>query len=223
MKLNMPSLPKSLGIESERSALIVVDMQNAFCKKEGLFGSIGMLAEDKVTQVVRTDVKVIAAARAKGLKIVYLRMGYSPDMADAGGPDSPNYWKEGSLVATREHPELKGRVLTVGSWDWQIIDELKPDPDDILINKTRYSGFAHTALKAALSQNKIKYLFFCGLYTNICVESTLRDAYFEEYFPVLIKDACGAAGPEYTEQATCWAVNAVFGWVITSDEFINIE
>jgi ureidoacrylate peracid hydrolase len=221
MKLNMPSLPGSLEIDSERSALIVVDMQNAFCKKEGLFASIGMLAQDKVTRVVRTDIQVLAAARAKGLKIVYLRMGYSPDMSDAGGPDSPNYWKEGSLVARREHPELKGRVLMVGSWDWQIIDELEPDPGDILINKTRYSGFAHTSLNAALSQNQIKYLFFCGLYTNICVESTLRDAYFAEYFPVLIKDACGPAGPEYTEQATCWAVNTVFGWVITSDEFIQ--
>jgi nicotinamidase-related amidase len=76
MKLNIPSMPDELEIISERSALIVVDMQNAFCKKEGLFGSIGLLAQLKVAAVIRNDIKVIAAARAKGLKIIYLRMGY---------------------------------------------------------------------------------------------------------------------------------------------------
>jgi ureidoacrylate peracid hydrolase len=221
MKLNIPSMPDELEIISERSALIVVDMQNAFCKKEGLFGSIGLLAQLKVAAVIRNDIKVIAAARAKGLKIIYLRMGYSPDMADAGGPDSPNYWKEGSLVAMRERLEQKGHLLTIGSWDWEVIDELTPHPEDILINKTRYSGFAHTWLNITLRDLQIRNLFFCGLYTNICVESTLRDAYFEEYFPILIKDACGVAGPDSNEQATLWAVNSVFGWVTTVDEFIR--
>jgi ureidoacrylate peracid hydrolase len=221
MNLNLPGLPKELDIASDRSALIVVDMQNAFCRNEGLFGSLGMLAEDKLAAVIRNDIMVIAAARAKGLKIIYLQMGYNPDMTDSGGPDSPNYWKEGSLVARREHPEHQGRILSVGSWDWQIIDELKPQPDDILINKTRYSGFAHTWLNVTLREKKLKYLFFCGLYTNICVESTLRDAYFEDYFPVLIQDACGATGPDYTGQSTCWTVNKVFGWLTTTEEFVK--
>jgi ureidoacrylate peracid hydrolase len=221
VKLKLSVVPQELVIESGKSALIVVDMQNAFCKKEGIFGSAAMLDETRTAAVIAQDIAVIAAARAKGLKIIFLRMGYNPDLQDAGGPDSPNFWKEGSLVAKRQHPEQTSRLLTVGSWDWQVIDELKPLPQDILINKTRYSGFTRTGLKDALIQNGIKYLFFCGLYTNICVESTLRDAYFEEYFPFLIRDACGVAGPVNNEQATFWAVNSVFGWVITVDEFIK--
>ena len=88
-----------------------------------------------------------------------------------------------------------------------------------MINKTRFSGFAHTWLNIALQDHKIKFLFFCGVYTNVCVESTIRDAYFEDYFPILIKDACTAAGPPENEQATLWAVNTTFGWVTTTDEF----
>ncbi len=216
MQLTVPAQIQPVVIETAQTAVVVVDMQNAFCKKGGMFDSIGMFDEARMAPVIETDRRVIAAARQRGLKIVYLQMGYRPDLSDAGGPDSPNYWKEGSLVGMRQHPEMKDRVLTVGSRDWQVIAELKPQPGDILVNKSRYSGFACTALADRLNLAGLKYLLFIGVFTNVCVESTIRDAYFAEYFPVLIADACTYCGPEYNQAATLWNVANIFGWVTTS-------
>jgi ureidoacrylate peracid hydrolase len=221
MNLIIPAKREPVTIDMAKTALIVVDMQNAFCKKGGMFDSIGMFDQAKVQPVIDTDQKVIGAARSAGLKIIYLQMGYRPDLADAGGPDSPNYWKEGSLVGMRAHPEMKNKVLTVGSWDWQIIDELKPRPGDILVNKNRYSGFVGTRLEDELNDHDLKYLLFVGLFTNVCVESTIRDAYFAEYFPVLVADACTNCGPDYNQDASVWNIANIFGWVTTTGDLIK--
>jgi len=221
MEVVVPAKPEPVKLDIERTALIVVDMQNAFCKKGGLFDYLGVLDENRVNHVIARDMKIIEACRRKGIKIVYLRMGYRPDLSDAGGPESPNYHKELGLVAMREHPELKGKFLNVGTRNWEIIDELKPRQDDIVVNKHRYSGFTGTELDAVLAKYDIKHLLFIGLATNVCVESTLRDAYFHEYFPVLVSDACGNIGPEFTQEATVWNVTEVFGWATTCDDLVK--
>jgi ureidoacrylate peracid hydrolase len=221
MEVVIPAQPEPIKLDINRTALIVVDMQNAFCKKGGTFDIIGMLDEAGAKRVIETDKKVIEASRRQGIKIIYLRMSYRPDLSNAGGPESPNYWKELAMVTMRERPEWKGRFLTIGGWDWEIIDELKPRAKDITVDKSRYSGFANTELDAILRTHNIKYLLFIGIATNVCVESTLRDAYFHEYFPVMVSDGCGNIGPDYTQQATIWNVSEVFGWVTTSDDLIK--
>lgn len=221
MEVVIPAQPEPIKLDINRTALIVVDMQNAFCKKGGTFDIIGMLDEAGAKRVIETDKKVIEASRRQGIKIIYLRMAYRPDLSNAGGPESPNYWKELAMVTMRERPEWKGRFLTIGGWDWEIIDELKPRAEDIAVDKSRYSGFANTELDAILRTHNIKYLLFIGIATNVCVESTLRDAYFHEYFPVMVSDGCGNIGPDYTQQATIWNVSEVFGWVTTSDDLIK--
>jgi ureidoacrylate peracid hydrolase len=218
MEMIIPANPEPVKVDTDRIALVVVDMQNAFCSKGGMFDAMGNLDEAKVKRVIEKDKKVIQAFRNKGLKIVYLRMGYRPDMADAGGPESPNYWKEGSIAARREHPELKDKYLTVGSWDWDIIEELKPHEEDLIVNKNRFSAFPNTNFDIVLRTHNLKYLVFVGLFTNVCVESSIRDAFFHEYFPILVSDACGNMGPDYTQDATIFTVSRVFGWVTTSKD-----
>jgi ureidoacrylate peracid hydrolase len=217
----LPSQPVPVNIDTSRTALVVVDMQHAFCSRGGMFDAMGKLDETRVQPVIQTSKNVIEAFRNKGLKIIYLRMGYRPDLADAGGPESPNYWKEGSLAALREHPELKGRYLTVGTWDWEIIEELAPRQEDIIVNKNRFSAFPNTNFDIILKSSNLKYLVFTGLFTNVCVESTVRDAFFHEYFPILVIDGCGNMGPDFTQQATIFNVSSVFGWVIASAELIQ--
>jgi ureidoacrylate peracid hydrolase len=221
MKVSLPARPDALALDIERTALIVVDMQNSFCKKGGIFDYLGVLDETKVKSVIDNDKKIIEVCRRKGIRVVYLRMGYRPDLSDAGGKESPNYHKELGLVAMREHPELNGKFLIRGTRDWEIIDELKPHPGDIIVDKHRYSGFVGTGLNTILKTFNIKYLLFIGLATNVCVESTLRDAYFHEYFPVLISDGCGNIGPEFIQEATVWNVTEVFGWVTLYRDFIS--
>ena len=221
MKVIVQAKPEPIELDTEKTAVIVVDMQNAFCKKGGMLDVLGVLDTARVKRVVKTCGKIIDTSRCKGIKIVYLRMSYSADLAEAGGPESPNYWKELGLKAMREQPGWKGKFLIKGSRDWEIIDELKPQPADMVINKSRYSGFVNTGIDEVLKAQNVKYLLFLGLATNVCVESTLRDAFFHDYFPVLISDGCGNLGPDITQEATIWNVAEVFGWVTTSRDLIK--
>jgi|LSQX01.1.fsa_nt_gb ureidoacrylate peracid hydrolase len=217
--VTLPARPENIEIDLKRTAVAVVDMQNAFCSKKGMFDVAGMFDEEKVKHVIAANKTVIEAARSAGVKVIYIRMGFRPDFSNAGGVESPTYWKEVGMVLMRSNPEWMGKFVTVGTWDWQIVDDLAPQDGDIIINKHRYSGFVGTELNAVLHTLNIKHLVLTGIATNVCVEATLRDAFSHEYFPILIEDACGNAGPGFTQEATVWNVENLFGWVAGSDDF----
>ena len=153
--------------------------------------------------------------------IVYLQMGYKEDLSDSGGPDSPNWYKEYALIAMRNRPELRGRLLTEGAWDFAIVDELKPRPGDLAVVKSRYSGFAGTRLDSLLRARGIRYLFFAGIAANVCVESTIRDAFFLDYWPILITDATMQAGPDILLQTSFQNIENYFGWTLNSRDFLS--
>jgi ureidoacrylate peracid hydrolase len=221
MKVVVPAEPEPISLNTERTALIVVDMQNAFAKKGGMLDVLGAFSEARATPVIVNNKKIIEVFRRMEIPVIFLRMTYGPELSEAGSPDSPNYWKQSGLVAMRQHPEWKGRFLTINTWDWEIIDELKPITGEIIINKSRYSGFVNTELDDFLKARDIKHIVFIGIATNVCVESTLRDAYFHEYFPVLVSDACNNTGPDFIQEATIWNVASVFGWVTTTENLIK--
>jgi ureidoacrylate peracid hydrolase len=219
VEVNLKAEPEAIKLDTVRTSLIVVDMQNAFCKKGGLFDVTGMLDESKANRTIANNKRIIAAFRRTGIKVIYLRMVYRADLADAGGPESPNYWKQKGREIARKNPGR--RFLVEGAWDTEIIDELKPSGEDIIVNKNRFSGFFNTNLNSILRTLNIKYLVFTGIATNVCVESTLRDAYFYEYFPILVSDACTNTGPDFVQTASVWTITSVFGWVTDTAEFIK--
>ena len=215
-----PTKPDTIEADPEHSAVVVVDMQNAFASKGGMFDLSGL--DISGAQSVITVLKnVLAAARDTGITVVYLQMGYDAELTTSGGPDSPNSHKELALLLMKQRPELKGKVLTEGQWDWEVVEELKPQPGDLVVNKTRYSGFCGTPLDSLLRTRGIKTLFFTGIATNICVESTLRDAFFLDYWPVLLRDATMQAGPPLLQEATIRNVELALGWTLSSSEFMQ--
>jgi ureidoacrylate peracid hydrolase len=218
----MPRLnakPEPIEVALDGSAIVVVDMQNAFASKGGTLDIAGVNLSD-AARVVRAIGQVIAAARTASVPIVFLQMGYKPDLSNAGGTRSPNYHKELAMHLMNSRPELKGQLLTEGSWDFAVVDELAPMPSDIVITKTRYSGFSGTTLDAQLRVRGIQYLFFAGIATNVCVESTLRDAYFLDYWPILLADGTMPAGGRSAYEATMFNVESFFGWTVGSDELL---
>jgi ureidoacrylate peracid hydrolase len=212
--------PEPLEVDLSRSAIIVVDMQNAFASKGGLLDLAGVDIAGAAA-VVRTIDAVLTAARAKGVQVIYLQTGYKPDLSNGGGASSPNPRKETALCLMRARPELKGTLLVEGTWDFEIVPELKPQPGDRVVLKTRYSGFAGTTLDSVLRTGEIRYLFFVGIATNVCVESTLRDAYFHEYWPVLVTDGAMQAGPPSAHEATIFNVESFFGWTLNAKSLIE--
>lgn len=213
--------PGPLEIDLARSAVVVVDLQNAFASKGGMLDIAGVDISD-APRLVRSIKEILEAARREGVLVVYVQMGYKPDLSNSGGPDSPNFHKELALHLMRCRPELKGRLLTEGTWDFAIVDELKPKPGDLVVLKTRYSGFAGTTLDSQLRTRGIRYLFFAGIATNVCVESTLRDAYFQDYWPILIADGAMPAGPARMHEATVFNVESFFGWTVQAQDILRV-
>jgi ureidoacrylate peracid hydrolase len=219
-RLTIDAEPEPIELDLFKSAIIVVDMQNAFVKNGGYLDLTGhdISATQKIIPPCR---KIITAFRSRGVKIIYFQMGYSPDLSDKGALDSPGTLKSRVLNFINRHPEFKDKVYIYGTWGAEIIDELKPETGDITIKKQRYDGFFGTNLDLILKTVGIKYLFFIGTATNICVESTIRHAFFLDYFPVLISDAVSHMGPGITQEATILNVRSTFGWVTTSNSVLN--
>jgi ureidoacrylate peracid hydrolase len=126
-----------------------------------------------------------------------------------------------ALRLIRQRPELQGKVLTEGRWDWEVVDQLRPHPEDLVVKKTRYSGFYGTPLDSMLRTRGIRTLLFAGIATNVCVESTSRDAFFGDYWAVLLQDAAMQAGPPMLQEATVRNVEDYFGWTLTASEYVH--
>jgi ureidoacrylate peracid hydrolase len=217
VEIVLPARPEALSLTTERTAVLLVDVQNAFASKGGMLDLAG-IDVGPASRAVANARLVADAARAAGISVIYLVMGYAADQSNAGGEDSPNRRKELALCLMRQRPELRGTLLTYGTWDFQIVDPLTPHPGELVITKPRYSGFVDTPLDAELRSRGIRTLLMAGIASNVCVESTLRDAYFHEYWPVMIEDATMPAGPPEIQRATVHNVTTFFGWVTTAEE-----
>jgi len=212
--------PEAIEIDVSKTAVLVVDMQNAFVRRGGYFDLIGfdISASEKIIEPCQ---EIVRAAREKGIKIIYLQMGYSPDLSDSGGPNSPAWHKSRGLTLIRQRPELKDKLYIYGTWGANIIEELEPQQGDIVIRKQKYDGFIGTNLDIVLRTYGVKHLLFIGTATNICVESTLRHAFSLQYFPILVSDAVSQMGPSSTQEATIFNVRSTFGWVTTSENLLK--
>ena len=178
--MEIEATPAPVEIDPARTALIVIDMQNAFGSPGGMFDKAGIGISGIQDAVAPTRAAVEAARRA-GIKIVYLKMGFMPDLSDLGAEDVPN----GHLFL---HLGVKDGVLARDEWGTDILDELAPGDDDTVLYKTRFSGFYRTELDELLKGSGIKHLIVTGCTTSICVESTIRDAFFRDYHCVVLED-----------------------------------
>ncbi|NUW59231.1 pyrimidine utilization protein B [Cronobacter muytjensii] len=218
--INLAARPEALTFAPEQSALIVVDMQNAYASQGGYLDLAGF--DVSATAPVIANIKTaVAAAREAGMTIVWFQNGWDSGYLEAGGPGSPNWHKSNALKTMRRRPELYGKLLAKGGWDYQLVDELTPLPGDIVLPKPRYSGFFNTPLDSMLRARNIRHLVFTGIATNVCVESTLRDGFFLEYFGVVLEDATHQAGPPFAQQAALFNIETFFGWVSDVQSFCH--
>jgi ureidoacrylate peracid hydrolase len=205
--------PGPLEIELKRTALLIIDMQNAFVSKGGIFDLSGN-DMTYIQKVIVPNKRIIESARSNNIKVVYAVHRLTSDVREVG-PLSRFRFNPGMNQVLR-----KGSILE-GTWGTEIIDELKPRDDEMVIIKRRFSAFSGTELDMMLRSFDIRYLIFTGVATNICVESSLRDASHLQYLPVLVSDAT-AASPASRQQASLDNIKDVFGWVTTSSNVLDI-
>jgi len=215
--IELEARPESIRIDPARTAVIVVDMQNAFGSPGGMFDKVGIDIR-AIQGTVAPTRAVVEAARREGIRIVYLKMGFQADLSDLGAEDVPN----GALFL---NIGVKDGVLTRDTWATDILDELAPRPGDTVIYKTRFSGFYRTDLDAILGSWGTKHLIVTGCTTSVCVESTIRDAIFRDYHCVLLEDCTaeplGAQFDRSNHDATVFLVESNFGSVSTSTALID--
>lgn len=217
-QVELPARPEPIAFPPAQSALIVVDMQNAYATEGGYLDLAGF--DVSATQPVIAKIhQAVTAARAAGVQIIWFQNGWDSDYVEAGDVGSPNFHKSNALKTMRKRPELQGTLLSKGGWDYALVDELVPQPGDIVLPKSRYSGFYNTPLDSMLRSRGIRHLIFTGIATNVCVESTLRDGFFLEYFGVVLEDATYQAGPPFAQQAALFNIETFFGWVSDVDTF----
>lgn len=224
---NIEAMPAPITINTAQTAVIVVDMQNDFCSKGGMFDRGGVDISLVQRAVIPTR-KVLLAARRTEMKVVYLKMGFQPDLSDLGDDDSPNRVRH--LHFGVGQPSLapdgrQGRFLIRDTWNTDVIDELRPEAEDAVLYKHRFSGFYQTDLDGVLRKLEIKNLIFTGCTTSICVDSTIRDAMFRDYRCVLLSDCSGEPiGGDLARsnhEASLLTIQTLFGWVSGSDQFLS--
>ncbi len=225
--IDIDAKPQPFAMDTSRSAVIVVDMQNDFGSKGGMFDR-GGIDISPIQKVVAPVAGVLASARDAGIKIVYLKMGFRPDLSDLGAADSPNSERHlhfGVGKTVRAPNGAESRMLIRDTWNTDIIPELKPQADDFVLYKHRYSGFYQTELDAILKNLKIKQLIMTGCTTSVCVESTVRDAMFRDYRCLLLGDCMaepiGYGLPRSNHEASLLVMQTLFAWVSGSEEFIR--
>jgi ureidoacrylate peracid hydrolase len=210
--------PEPLLIKPSETALVIVDMQNAYASPGGYLDLAGFDISGAAPAIEKVK-EAATAARAAGMTVIFFQNGWDPDYVEAGGPGSPNFHKSNALKTMRQKPELQGKLLAKGGWDFELVQALPPQPGDIVIEKPRYSAFFNTNLDSTLRARGIRSLVFTGIATNVCVESTLRDGFFLEYFGVVLHDATHHAGPDFIQQASLYNIEKFFGWVSSVEEF----
>jgi ureidoacrylate peracid hydrolase len=217
-RFRLPARPEPMEFAADETAVIVVDMQNAYASLGGYVDVAGFDISGSAGTIANVARAIVAGRRA-GMPIVFLQNGWDPDYVEAGTERSPNWHKSNALKTMRKRPELHGTLLARGTWDYEIVDALAPQPGDIRIAKTRYSAFFNTNLDSVLRARGIRNLIFVGIATNVCVESTLRDGFHLEYFGVMLADATHHLGPQAMQEATVYNVETFFGWTATVDDF----
>lgn len=217
-RATLPARPEYLRLSTDETAVVVIDMQNAYASPGGYVDLAGFDISG-AAGVIGRIATVLDTARAAGIQVIFLQNGWDPDYVEAGGPGSPNWHKSNALKTMRARPELQGLLLARGGWDYDIVDALTPKPGDIRVAKTRYSAFFNSQLDSVLRARGIRNIIFVGIATNVCVESTLRDGFHLEYFGVVLEDATHHLGPDQMQQASLYNIEKFFGWVSTVADF----
>lgn len=180
-------------IAPERLALLVIDMQNDFCHRDGYYGRLGIDMADIEAAVARMD-DVVHAAREAGVLVIWIRQ----TLLHEALADSPSWLRR------RTRGTLTPEWTIEGEWGQEICAPLGPEPGEPIVDKHRSSAFIGTPLDLILRSQGIEKLVTGGVVTQGCVESTARDATFNDYYVVMMRDCVATVSRELHEASmTC--------------------
>jgi nicotinamidase-related amidase len=211
--------PVALSLDLGKTALIIIDMQRDFLEPGGFGAALGNDVA-RLQSAVPPLRAVLAAARRSGLLVIHTREGHRPDMSDA----PPHKVERGDPALRIGAPGPMGRILIRGEPGHDIIPELYPVAGEPVIDKPGKGAFYQTDLELMLRNRAIDTLLVCGVTTEVCVNTTVREANDRGFRCVVLADCCGSYFPEFHAMglAMIKAQGGIFGSVSGSQPLLAI-
>jgi len=213
--------PQNVTLDLDRTALIVVDMQNDFCTPGGWLNSIGVDVAPAASPAPVIN-ELSAMLRSVGAPVIWLNWGNRADKANLPPNVMHVYDPENTDVGIGASVDRSDAVLTDGSWGAAIIDDLEVAPEDIHVAKYRMSGFWDTPLDSILRARRIDTILFAGVNADQCVLATLIDAACLSYDCILVEDAVATTSPQFCMDATVYNVRQCFGFTADSSAILAL-
>jgi len=209
--------PYAFGFEPATTALVIIDMQRDFVDPGGFGEALGNDVS-LLRKAIAPTKRVLAAARQAGLFIIHTREGHRPDLSDL----QPSKKARGRLRTGIGDKGPMGRILVRGEYGHDIIDELKPKTGEPVLDKPGKGAFYATDFDAILRHAGMKQLIVCGVTTEVCVQTTVREANDRGYDCLVLEDCVASYFPEFQVMALKMikAQGGIFGWVGQSKDFI---
>jgi nicotinamidase-related amidase len=205
--------PEAIEIDPARTAVVVIDMQRDFLEPGGFGETLGNDVS-LLSSAIAPCRALLAGARSRGMLIVHTREGHRPDLSDA-----PRAKVERGAPSMRiGAPGPMGRILIRGEAGHDIVPELYPAPGEPVIDKPGKGAFWATDLHSILVNRGIDNLIVCGVTTEVCVHTTVREANDRGYRCIVPGDCCGSYFPEFHAVGLRMikAQGGIFGWVSDS-------
>ncbi len=209
--------PHDIEIDPARTAVVIIDMQRDFLQAGGFGESLGNDVS-LLAAAVEPCRDLLATARRHGMLIIHTREGHRPDMLDA----PPAKVERGTPSTRIGDPGPMGRILIRGEPGHDLIPELYPAPGEAVIDKPGKGAFFATDLHNILHNRGIENLIVCGVTTEVCVHTTVREANDRGYRCIVPADCCASYFPEFHEVGLRMikAQGGIFGWVSDSDRIL---
>lgn len=196
------------------TALLVIDMQRDFLDQAGMAALEGEPVE-QLRAVMPNVAAVTDSARSAGVAVIHTREGYAPDLSDVSAMKAAR--------ASVGAPGPLGRFLIRGEPGHDFHQGFGPQGDELVVDKAGFSAFYGTGLEDRLRGEGVTHLLICGITTQCCVHSTLRDAVDRGFYCLTIADACAAFEPEVHEAVLriIQAESDLFGWIANAAEVMR--
>jgi nicotinamidase-related amidase len=210
--------PEPIQVNFDRTAIVMIDMQRDFLEKGGFGESLGNDVS-RLSRAIEPCRALLEGARRKGIFVVHTREGHRPDLSDA-----PRAKLERGAPSLRiGAPGPMGRILIRGEPGHDIVPELYPVAGEPIIDKPGKGAFFATDLLTILNNRSIEYLIVCGVTTEVCVHTTVREANDRGYRCIVPSDCCGSYFPEFHEIGLKMikAQGGIFGWVSDSSSILS--
>jgi nicotinamidase-related amidase len=215
---SVPAEPYEFEFDPRSCALMIIDMQRDFVDPGGFGEALGNDVS-LLRKAIAPTKKVLDAVRKKKMLVIHTREGHRQDLSDL----PQNKKLRGKLKAGIGDAGPMGRILVRGEYGHDIVDELKPEPGEPIVDKPGKGAFYATDLDSMLHNRGIRQLVVCGVTTEVCVNTSVREANDRGYDCLVLEDCVGSYFPEFQTASLNMikAQGGIFGWVGDSKQFLE--